>query len=294
MLTRPQPRSARAAERFGSPPPRSDAGRAGVARRDARRRAGTRSGGGPPPLPPSSSQVRKPSGGSDRRHGPARAPEGRAVPGGNEDHSGLPPPSGEKANPPTQTGPAPRGMSGGSSRYPAPCDVGAGLADVGEPGFAARDGLVGAAEPGQRELRLGVLPAEPTVRCEAGGEDRCRRVERTVTEVDRDADEPPPAVVREPLDQRREALDGSVGATTGCRGGEAIPDSLDQCIPGLAGDAPAVAWPASRPGCPPRPWRTRETRGGPNRRAGSASAIRRSGPACCRSHTGTSFPSRRR
>ncbi len=65
---------------------------------------------------------------------------------------------------------------------------GARAADVLEPGLLPRDRLVGAAEPRQREARVGLLPAEPAIGGEPRGEDRGGGIEGALGQLGRRAD----------------------------------------------------------------------------------------------------------
>ena len=112
---RPSLRSRPAAGRCGSPPARSDGGRASAAAR-ARRPASRASRAAVPP--PASSPGRT-TAFTVRKAAPSLRQietSGRvSIAGGSEDQGGEEPPSGSKAKPPAQTGPAPAGRPAGSS-----------------------------------------------------------------------------------------------------------------------------------------------------------------------------------
>ena len=97
---------------------------------------------------------------------------GRLIePGENEDQVEEAPPAGSKAKPPTQTGPAPAGSPAGSSRTRLPRPQ-ALVGDVVEAALATRGRLVCDPEARQRELAVGLLPAEPAIRRQPRGEYR--------------------------------------------------------------------------------------------------------------------------
>ena len=169
---RPRLRTRAAGGRCGSRRGRSGAGRAAAA---APRGAGRRAA---PPAPRPSRSASSPGRTTALTVRKARSPlrqietsGSTSEAGASEDQVGVAPPSGSKAKPPSQTGPAPAGSPRGSSSTASLPDPQALLGDVAEAASPARGRLVRDPQPRQRELAVGLLPAEPAIGSQPRGED---------------------------------------------------------------------------------------------------------------------------
>ena len=187
---RPRPRRRRRAHRGDRGRRRrgGSSGGSGASRSDASRRREPRAsaaGSSPgPTIAQSVSRCRPPDAGEERARASSAAPAAATTTAPSRE------PSGEKAMPPTQSGPAPCGRSSGSSARRSRVIRGRVGAQVGDAAGPARDDLVGAAERADREaVAIRLLPAEPAVVGAARGEGGRAGIDRV--DLDGHADQPP-------------------------------------------------------------------------------------------------------